>query len=387
MIVILRTLKSAIVALKSKRKRTFLSILGVIIGVITIVIILSICDSVNAYIVGEYNKVGDNLVWLSKEDKSAFDNNVNLDTMNQIGDCDFTDKISPYMIFNAGLNIDSNIKEVSIVGVNEQYKLMRKLDVTGRFFNETEVNSNMRVCVISEGIQKKYLNKQINPIGQSVKINGELFQIIGCVNKVQKSSTGLNEDEVIYLPYTDCINYFNQSNMNMIMFTINDSSQINNDISYLKNTFANKNIQITSVNDYINQLKIILNLARAIAILFTVVSLIVSGIGIMNVMLMSIEERKLEIGLRKAIGANNNIILLQFLFESIIICFLGIFIGLAISIYCLILVSFIMKVSIEISKGAVFISVGFCLLLGLLFGIGPANKAAALEPVECLEER
>ena len=391
MIIITRILRSSINALKSKKKRTFLSIIGIIIGVVTIIIILSICDATNSYLMGEYNKVGDNLMWVTMEENMNGRNETNVlnsDSLQIINKVEFVNDSSPYVVTIKQVENNYQSNNIGIVGVDEQYWRLRNFDLTGRFFSKSEMTDNMRVCVISDGVRKKYLYKNINPIGETLKINGQIFIIIGYINQnSSNSSTGLDESEVIYIPYTTCTQYFQTHNFDMIMFSVQDKTQISTYKGYLKQRMKNDYIKIDSVGEHITQLKSILDIVQGVAILFAVVSLIVSGIGIMNVMLISIEERKIEIGLRKAVGASNNAILLQFLFESIIICAVGIFVGIMFSLYVLTAVTFIMNISIQISYNAVIISTIFCLFIGVIFGIGPANKAAKLEPLQCLEDK
>lgn len=238
MIIITRILRSSINALKSKKKRTFLSIIGIIIGVVTIIIILSICDAANSYLMGEYNKVGDNLMWVTMEENMNGRNETNVlnsDSLQIINKVEFVNDSSPYVVTIKQVENNYQSNNIGIVGVDEQYWRLRNFDLTGRFFSKSEMTDNMRVCVISDGVRKKYLYKNINPIGETLKINGQIFIIIGYINQnSSNSSTGLDESEVIYIPYTTCTQYFQTHNFDMIMFSVQDKTQISTYKGYLK---------------------------------------------------------------------------------------------------------------------------------------------------------
>jgi putative ABC transport system permease protein len=177
----------------------------------------------------------------------------------------------------------------------------------------------------------------------------------------------------------------------MVLFSVKDpekSEQYSAEIQQklLSRKSGNLQVRIDSIYKNMKNVSIIFMVATLGAAVITSVGLIVSGIGIMNVLLMSIAERKWEIGLRKAVGADNKSILLQFLMESILLCIMGALIGLLLSVGIIEVLSFFAKLSIKISWVSVVISVGFCSFVGVFFGIFPAIKASKLDPLECLEQ-
>lgn len=378
-------------SLVKDKMKSFLSILGIIIGVITVVTVLSISEHFKTYVMNEYEKVGNNLMWITSDNSQSKNSVLSLEDVDNIKQFSFVQSASPYAVTTEKLNINGRTGNVSVVGVNASYKVLRSLDVNGRFICDVDDLNNNRICVISDSVRKKYVNRNIDPTGSTITLNGEDFTIVGYLPaKKESTKNGLDEDNAIYIPYNSFCRYYEREKLDMFLFSIDDVASVKKYKTLIQQSLLSVsqdiNLKIDSISENMKNMQFVFNIITCITILITAVSLMVSGIGIMNVLLMTITERRWEIGLRKALGADNRTILLQFLIESLLLCITGAIIGLFVSKASVIILSYFIKINIQLSMFAVLVSVSFCCLIGLFFGIFPAMKAAKFEPLECLEQ-
>ncbi|WP_455718087.1 ABC transporter permease [Anaerosporobacter sp.] len=388
---ILSLVKCSYDSLVKDKMKSFLSILGIIIGVITVVTVLSISEYFRTYVMNEYEKVGDNLMWITPDYSQSKNSVLSLEDVDNIKKLSFIQSTSPYAVTTEKLDINGRTGNVSVVGVNASYKDLRSLDVKGRFICDVDDLNCNRICVISDSVRKKYVNRSIDPIGSTITLNGEDFTIVGYLpSKKESTKNGLDEDNAIYIPYNSFCRYYESEKLDMYMFSIDDVASVTKYKTLIQQSLLSVsqdiNLKIDIVSENMKNMQFVFNIITCVTILITAVSLMVSGIGIMNVLLMSITERRWEIGLRKALGADNRTILLQFLVESLLLCITGAIIGLFVSKASVIILSYFIKINIQLSIFAVLVSVSFCCLIGLFFGIFPAMKAAKFEPLECLEQ-
>ncbi|WP_455717285.1 ABC transporter permease, partial [Anaerosporobacter sp.] len=333
---ILSLVKCSYDSLVKDKMKSFLSILGIIIGVITVVTVLSISEYFRTYVMNEYEKVGDNLMWITPDYSQSKNSVLSLEDVDNIKKLSFIQSTSPYAVTTEKLDINGRTGNVSVVGVNASYKDLRSLDVKGRFICDVDDLNCNRICVISDSVRKKYVNRSIDPIGSTITLNGEDFTIVGYLpSKKESTKNGLDEDNAIYIPYNSFCRYYESEKLDMYMFSIDDVASVTKYKTLIQQSLLSVsqdiNLKIDSVNENMKNMQFVFNIITCVTILITAVSLMVSGIGIMNVLLMSITERRWEIGLRKALGADNRTILLQFLVESLLLCITGAIIGLFVS--------------------------------------------------------
>lgn len=388
---IVSLIKCSYISLIKDKMKSFLSILGIIIGVLTVVTVLSISEYFRTYVMNEYEKVGDNLMWITPDYSQSNNSILSLDDVENIKKFPFIQGASPYAVTTEKININGRVGNVSVVGVNAYYKELRSLDVTGRFISDVDNLNSNRICVISDSVRKKYVSRDLDPTGSTITLNGEDFTIVGYLpSKKDSTQNGLDEDNSIYIPYNSFCRYYESEKLDMYMFSIDDATSVARYKTLVQQSLLGVSqdikLKIDSVSENMRNMQFVFNIITCVTILITAVSLMVSGIGIMNVLLMSITERRWEIGLRKALGADNRTILLQFLIESLLLCITGAAIGLIVSKASVIILSYFIKINIQLSMFAVLVSVSFCCLIGLFFGIFPAMKAAKFEPLECLEQ-
>lgn len=383
-------IKSSFSSLKKNKMRSFLSILGIIIGVVTVITVLSTSEAFRTYIIKEYKNVGTKLMWLIPDDGNrSINKGLEEKDLNILSSLSFVKLSSPYTSMPHSIKMNGQQGNINVVGVNSSYDEIRMLKAEGQFISNIDYINKSRVCVISDDVRKIYLNRNINPIGSSLKIKGVNFTVIGYLPpKNSSAKLGLDESNCVYIPLSTFWNCFDTQSIDMIMFTVDDETMCSQYKATIqqKAMGTNKNIKIDSVYENMKNMDFIFTTVTIVTILITSIGLIVSGIGIMNVLLMSIAERKWEIGLRKAVGADNRNILMQFLTESVMLSFIGAASGLIVSLAMIISLSFFTKLPINISWFAAVVSISFCSIIGIFFGIFPAIKAAGLEPVECLEQ-
>lgn len=385
-------ISSSYKSLKKHKRRTFLSILGIIIGVFTVIIVLSLTEAFRLFVMDEYKKVGSNLMWVSFENKAEINYQFTEEDLALFNKTQFIKFYSPYTATVIDFQKDGNKGSVNVVGTNPNYALIRSLKINGRYINELDIMSKANVCVISDHVRKKYMYKKIDPIGENIQIKGVNFTVVGYLSPpTSNTRTGLDNESEIFIPFLPFKRVFRTSRVDRVFFSVEDERKID---QYKSDIFqlllgaghGHLSFHIDSVYDSMKSMSLLFFAVTFFTTLISSIGLIVSGIGIMNVMLMTIAERRWEIGLRKAVGADNRSIFLYFLIESIILCAIGAFIGLLLSFIAITIISFITNLKINLSWLSATISISFCSLVGLFFGIFPSFKASKLEPLECLEQ-
>ncbi|MBC7766360.1 MAG: ABC transporter permease, partial [Hyphomonadaceae bacterium] len=283
---------------------------------------------------------------------------------------------------------NKNIKTTSLEGTNYAYETVRNTHVTeGRFLDPTDTDTRQKVVLIGTYIYKELFNGQ-NAVGNILKINGEMFTVVGVLEE-KSTSTASSQDDRVIIPYTSAKrmlknatirSYAVQAKSPALMTAAIEKlqafllSKLGNADSY--NVFNQADL-LTRINDTTKSQAILLGGIAAI-------SLLVGGIGIMNIMLVSVTERTREIGIRKAIGAKRMNILTQFIIEAIVVSSLGGIIGVALGLGGSYAMGALMKIPTEPSYIAASISFGFSAFVGVFFGFYPANKASKLNPIEAL---
>ncbi len=399
---ILENLKLALFSIKTNKMRAFLTMLGIIIGITSVISISALGESSKAIINKQFESFNKNIAVIfptfdpnkpfSQADYFTLDD---LDIIRQR----FGDKIEfldPYVTSASPVKRGDKTENVSLYGISSDFPKMEKVNVTrGRFLNQADINSKKPVAVIDAKLAKKFFYNA-NPVGQEVRITVESMPtyvtIVGVyevedslfTNMIGMSNTNL------YTPYS----LYNTAiqEMSHIQFKIKDEyskdvEKISQDIvRYLEKT---KDLEedfyttqtVEGQQALINSMLGTLSLAIAA---IGGISLLVGGIGIMNIMLVSVTERTREIGIRKSLGARKKDILTQFLIESMIISALGGAIGALLGVAASIGVAIWLDIPTPITPAIVLGTVGFSAMVGVFFGIYPANKAAKLDPIDAL---
>jgi len=403
-------LKTAFQALKSNRSRTFLTLLGVTIGVASIIMVMSVGEGAQNIIIDQIEGLGSNMLTIMPGQRtqgiSAFAQ-IYLDSLTKKdiellklkSNVPDLEEISPLVYTGANFTYGKEAYQSMIAGGAENLSTL--FDVypqEGSFFTKEDVENNSNVVIIGSKIKKELFGLS-NPIGERIKINNKNFRVIG-VFPEKGTVSSLNLDEVAIAPYTTVQNYLiGSKSFNTILVKVNSTANIERAKADITSTLrmshnikdpSKDDFYITTQTDIVNRLTIIITIFTMLLTSVAAISLVVGGIGIMNIMLVSVTERIQEIGLRKALGATNNDILYQFLTEAVLLTMLGGIVGIILGSVLSFGISLLMTRILGITWSFVFpvsaALIGFfvSVLVGLGFGIYPARNAASKNPIESL---
>ncbi len=386
-------------ALRANRVRTFLTALGLVIGNASVILVVTISITSRDYILDQIRAIGSNIIYAQYEAGSNTTTKVEADYVN-LGDLEAVRKqlgsrvvaATGVMVNYDEVRINGRDEQLAVVASDEQYPNVRNLVLlSGRFINASDVALRSKVAMITERLAKRLYGSQSAAIGQQIKLHGLQFDIVGTF-KEKTESFGLSElaAETVFIPIT-VMRYFvpaiKLDPLYVQARTAEDVPGLTTEVKSILESRHRPGARYKAEN-----LSAILDAAQKISVILTIVlllvsaiALIISGIGIMNIMLVTVTERTREIGLRMAVGAARRDVLEQFLTEAILISVagggIGILIGVALPLTVNLLVP---EVQIPISIWSVVLAFGVSMLVGLVFGIVPANRAARLNPTEAL---
>jgi putative ABC transport system permease protein len=380
------TLKMALKSILANKMRTLLTMLGIIIGVFSVIVMVSLGQGATADVTESIEDMGSNLLSLSIFDQTEdFDN----DNIEELAFIEGVEKISPSINRNATIKYGTESEDsTSVVGVNENYAEIQNYAVSyGRFINPIDVDFRNKVAVI--GYDTVYtLFGEVSPIDKEISVNGEKYTVVGVLEEKESTMMG-NNNELVIIPYTTGLRQFKSASISSLV--IQGNAEYGSEITqenvegYLLEIYEdedsykifNQEELLSTLNEITATLTLMLGGIAGI-------SLVVGGIGIMNIMLVTVSERTREIGIRKAIGAKRSNILTQFLIESSVISCLGGLVGIGLGIGATNIISNMMDIKSVINLEVVTIAFAFSLFVGIFFGMYPANKASKLKPVDAL---
>ncbi|MBW2651972.1 MAG: ABC transporter permease [Deltaproteobacteria bacterium] len=381
--------------LRSNTLRTMLTILGVIIGVLAIVLLISLSLEVSSQVAGNIKSLGSNLFFVFPADPQS---NVAAFVTSKLRPKharDIEQKSSYNIAASSLINKTAVVKygkksrgTTVVTGSLPNLPYVRDWEVVkGRFIKKSDLVSNRKVCVICQEVNRD-LFRSVDPIGRNLVINGRNFKIIGVMAK-KGLFFNINLDDQVFIPLTTAQRFFNTSELNFIMVKVVNANHIGPSMAETERILAKH----LSENDFYVQsqgqtLDIFYQITSILTIMLGAIasiSLVVGGIGIMNIMTVAVTERTKEIGIRKAVGAKDSDILLQFLAEAMVISLMGGLIGIIISYAVAYLISFLYPTfHFSISHFAVLLAVVFAFSIGTFFGVYPAYKASNLDPITAL---
>lgn len=396
---IIECFKAAAGSIMSNRLRSFLTMLGIIIGIASVIAIVSIGEGGRKFIMGQFEKIGINIIEVGMGDTDV--SSRDYFTLKDIGNIKNAlpeVKAVSTMVNKSGKIKNGNVSRTAyIAGVTEDYSLIFSTEmIYGRFINSSDVLAGKNVIVIDSTTADKLFGYN-DCIGMSVKIGGKLTGTSAIVVGVMRSSSDLiagfagdSMPSFVYVPVTFLKKIF-PDDFTIGQLEIGLSDRMNGDITaeriikilerFHHNSDKYKALNLMRELDKVNS---ILNKFTLIISAIAAISLIVGGIGIMNIMLVSVSERTREIGIRKALGASRTNILAQFLTEAVIISMIGGFIGLVAGYTGGYAVGRLLGLSPQIPPWIVLLVVGLTSMVGIFFGMYPASKASRLNPIEAL---
>jgi len=397
---ILDLFKMAIRSLISHKLRTFLTALGIIIGVASVISMISIGEGARKQTLNTISKFGTNIITIKPGNKkSRHVSTGKVDTLT-LKDATFIEQniplitgVAAQVYRSAQLKFGNKNTNTTVRGTGKNYRRLANFEMRkGRYFNQQEINVAKRVCILGATVVKN-LFAEANPLGETIKVDGKNFMVIG-MTEPKGALSWFDPDDQIFIPLTTAqrrvfgINHI--QSIDVQASKIENLEHIKEDITQVLR--IRHNIADGKENDfYVQNSSQWLNSWGDAAKTFTyllggiaAISLMVGGIGIMNIMLVSVTERTREIGIRKAIGAKKKEILEQFLIESVLISFLGGGAGVLLGMGISEIVSDIGEWETIVSTQSILLAFGFSVGIGIFFGFYPANKAANMNPIEAL---
>ena len=392
----------AFMALKAHKMRSVLTTLGILIGVTTIITIFTTIQGMNEYVIGQLSSIGSSTVyvqkwpWVIRGDFWRYRNRKEVTYKEYEALAEFSksaDYIAPIIWTLKTVKYKNEVYDrVPVIGTNEQYKDTDNLaPASGRFLTEMDVYRKHQVCVLGDEIAKN-LFKDESPIGKRVKVGPYKYRVIGIAEK-QGTVFGQSMDNYIFVPYGTFRRVTSGHRGMMISMAVTDNSKLEEMKDEIRGIMRKtRKIPPEGEDDFaINQQDQLTNLYRDLTgtlfmIVFIIggISLLVGGIGITNIMLVSVTERTKEIGIRKAIGARKRNILSQFIIESIAIASIGGALGIVLGYFGGSLVLSQMELSTGVSLGVIAVGFGFSSFVGIVAGFYPAWKAAKMNPIDSL---
>ncbi|MBN1779825.1 ABC transporter permease [bacterium] len=391
-------------ALKANRLRSILTTLGILIGVVVVTVIISVIQGLNTYVSGELSALGTDNVYVSQypwmitswEEWLKVRNRPKIESRHFEFIKEYTtlaQAVAPEVATRRTVKYrDEDLNNVIIYGTTEDYMVLSDaMPEYGRFFNEAEIHQRRNVCVIGwEVADALYKNK--DPIGERIKISGQSFFILGVMEK-RGQLFDFSMDNNVMMPYTVFQKVFGKHRSLEIQAKAVSPDAVEDLKSELEELMRRaRGLRVSEDNNFnINQQSQLLDTYKSVTQVLWIVligigsiALLVGGIGIMNIMLVSVTERTREIGIRKALGAKRQVILWQFLVESMFISSIGVILGMLISIGFAMIIKQASPIPVDISAWVAFLGIGFTVSIGIFFGLYPASKAAKLDPIEAL---
>lgn len=385
------TFNTSLKALKVNFVRSLLTVLGVVIGVFAIVTLISLVQGLQNYVNGEFESLGSNLVFIypggggvTNDPSLAFSNNKlskkHVELIEQRAN-NVTALVAPLIQTGGAATYRNTSYYASLMGAGAEVKNIFNLDIAGgRFMSNHEMKSGNAVAVIGDEV-KRELFGNLNPVGRNIEIEGKSFEVIGYL-----PPKNMDFDPLIIIPLEKAEELFNLNNYTYIAVKLKNSDDVSRDSKIIRlallEDLSSEDFTLYTQEDLLEQVQSILDILKFGLLAVSGISLLVGGIGIMNIMLVSVTERIKEIGLRKALGATNSLIAFQFLIESVLLSGAGGFIGLLFGFgACLIARQWL---DTEITIQVITLSLGFSLLVGIIFGTYPAIQASKKDPIEAL---
>jgi putative ABC transport system permease protein len=382
--------------------RSMLTTLGILIGVTTIITIWTTIEGLNQYVYSQLSRIGSSVVyvekypWIIKNDFWRYRNRKKITYKEYEAikkNCKNCDYVSPEVFSSKRVSYkEEKFNGIFVLGVTEVYdKISNIYPEFGRFITAMDVHSRRRVCLIGADLAKK-LFKESNPIQRRIKINGDKYTVVGVLEK-QGSMFGMSRDEFVIVPISTFRKVYGGRRGLRLSVMTNNSDKMEDMKDELRGILRKvRKVKPGEPDDFaINQQDMLTEAYASLtttlfAIIFIIggISLLVGGIGIMNIMLVSVTERTKEIGIRKAIGAKRKYILSQFLIEAVLISSIGGIIGLIFGYIAGSAILAQMDLSIGVSMTSILIGFGFSTTVGVLAGFYPASKASKLNPIDAL---
>jgi len=391
-------------SLTLNKMRAFLTMLGIIIGVGAVIAMLAIGEGSKQSIRNEISSMGSNMITIRPGSDSrggvrlevSNTQTLTLDNLELIRrEATYLSAVSPQVNGGGQAINGSENWPTSIYGVSPEYLSVRKLEVvSGSMFNESAVRSNAKLAVIGQTVVENLFPNGEDPVGKTIRFNNIPFKIIGVLAEKGESTFGQDQDDIILAPYTTVqkrilATVYLQSivasanSEDDAPKAVEEVNRLLREAHHISETDED-DFNVFSMDELISTFSSTSEMLTVLLVVIAGISLLIGGIGIMNIMYVSVKERTREIGLRMAVGARGIDILLQFLVESIVISVTGGIIGVLFGLGTTYLISNLVGWPVSVKLSSIIISFAVCVFTGIFFGWYPARKAAALDPITAL---
>lgn len=387
----LQSFKLAMKSIWSNKMRSFLTMLGIIIGVASVIILVSLVNAYMSYMTDSFASMGTNQITVNMINLSS--RSVSDEEMYEFytEQGDVFDEISPMVSIGGTIKHgNDSMTSTSITGVSEAYLSIKDWELEcGRNLQYGDLTGRHKVCVIGSYVADELYGSAENAYGETLKINGHAFTIVGVAARQEEDMDEGGTDDFVWMPYTRAVKMARNSNINNYVFTVSDLSQATEAKSRIESflyvKFKNEDLYtVTAMSEMLDELNSMIAMVSAGLGGIAGISLLVAGVGVMNIMLVSVTERTREIGIRKALGARKRVIMQQFVIEAAVTSSLGGILGIILGSVVTSAVGKLAGLSASPTPAAVLVSFGVSVGIGLLFGYMPANRAAGLNPIDAL---
>ncbi|MCR5666814.1 MAG: ABC transporter permease [Eubacterium sp.] len=388
---IFQSLKMALKAVLSNKMRSFLTMLGIIIGVMSLVVLVSMASGTTDSVSDQISSMGSDMLSVSITDDDG--NPLKLSDLEEIEENENISSIAALTQTSLTAVNDSTSETVTVYGTTADYDDIMDVTLsTGRFIKTVDVENHSNIIIISQDLATDIVG-YANCLGETISLNGYNYTIVGILEEDDSSSSSSSTYEA-YIPYTTLIRTTDSVSTDISSFVVGAADEDSMDAaesyldSYLLERFGDEDYySVTSSTEIAETMESVTGMLTLLLGGIAGISLLVGGIGIMNIMLVSVTERTREIGIRKAIGACKGIIMLQFLIESLVVSLVGCAIGIGLSWVTLKIAAVFASdydLNFTLSMGVVWIAILFSLAIGVIFGLYPAHKASKKNPIEAL---
>ena len=389
------SLKMALRSIGSNKMRAGLTMLGIIIGVMALVVLVSLVSGATSSVTDAVSGLGTSMLTVSVSDNKG--RPLDLDTVNGWMDVEGIGLVAPYVSHSVTAAGDETSGSVTVYGTTPAFYEVQGMQLAmGRFLKTSDVANHTYVCVINETAATELIG-YVDCVNQAIRLDGVEYTIVGVLSDNEDSLTSMMSSGslAVYLPYTSLLRLSDSLTSEVTEFYVSapeDGTMETVEIAMTQ--LLMERLEDDEEAFSVSSQSVLEDTMSSITSILTIllggiaaISLVVGGIGIMNIMLVTVTERTREIGIRKAIGASRGTILSQFLMEAVVLCMLGCCLGIFLSWAILQTVSTVvasLNMTFSLDGGVVLIAVVFCFIIGVVFGLYPANKAAKMKPIDAL---
>ena len=388
--------KMALRSIGSNKMRAMLTMLGIIIGVMALVVLVSLVSGATSSVTDAVSGLGSSMISVSVEDDKGVP--VRMEDLNTwMDEEDLVGLMAPYATDSLTGMAKGESGSFTVYGTTPAYYEIQNMQLAmGRWLKQTDVDNSSYVCVLNEAAAEEIMG-YVDCVGQAISLNNVKFTIVGVLSADDDTLTGMltSGSMMAYIPYSSLTRLSTTVTEEITSFyvgaaaghTLEEAETVMNDLLLTRFDQDEDAFDLSSQDMLEEAMNSITSVLSVMLGGIAAISLVVGGIGIMNIMLVTVTERTREIGIRKAIGASRQTILTQFLMEAVVLCMLGCGLGIFLSWAILQIVNTVvvsLNMVFTLDLGVVLVAVVFCFLIGVIFGLYPANKAAKMKPIDAL---